>query len=87
MISISTAGIQTARVWLKRGYNFLVALEDGRDCIFIACNHGHINMLEFLDKEVKIDIFTYKNDGESCIEFTFRRAEYECFFYLLDKFC
>jgi len=87
MISFSTAGIKTARVWKERGYDFRgVAHNDGRNLVFVAGNHGHINMLEFLRIEIGMDLCEIDSKGESTIEFVFRRAQFDCFYYLLKYF-
>jgi len=86
MISFSTAGLATAKVWRKRGYDFEQTLVDGRNLVFVAGNHGHINMLEYLKDEIQMDLCSFAPIGESSIEFVFRRAHFDAYYYLMDYF-
>jgi hypothetical protein len=45
-ISVSTAGFNTLKVWLKRGFDFCLPLNKNRkDNMFVACQFGHIDVI------------------------------------------
>lgn len=79
-ISLNTAGLDTARIWLKRG--ILHQSDLGLDHTRMACRYDHPETLAFLEKEAKIDLISFSK-GLSSIEYSFRRGSFNCFDYLL----
>lgn len=81
----------TAKIWLKRGYDFFEIFGDnGKNNVFVACQFGHIEMLEFLRYEVGMDLYCMKNgfetELESTLEYCLRRANFDCYCYLIDYY-
>jgi hypothetical protein len=86
-ISISTAGFKTIEIWLKKGYEFDLPLnQNKKDNVFIACQFGHIDMLELLNKRIGMDLFRVKLDGESTVEYCLRRGNFDCYIFVLNYF-
>jgi hypothetical protein len=68
-----------------RGFRFDQPInKNNKDNIFVACQFGHIDMLEFLHFELNMDIFRIKLDGESTLEYCLRRANFDCYIFVLN---
>lgn len=77
----------TAKVWLKRGYDFFEMFGNrGKNNVFVACQFGHVDMLEFLKNEVGMGLYCIKTDRESTLQYSLRRANFECYCYLMDYY-
>ena len=57
-----------------------------KDNIFVACQFGHIDMLQYLNQKIGMDIFKVKLDGESTLEYCLRRATFQCYDFVFDYY-
>lgn len=84
---MSTAGVNTCRVWLKHGIDFnSLQKPDGRNLVFIGSKFGHLEGIRFLEKEVGMDLCSFKNDGESTLLYALRRANFELLWYFMQYY-
>ena len=83
---ISTAGIDSARVLLSRGFDFKEGLDDGRNNVFIASEYGSHEMLPFLKDEVGMDLYSVKEDGVNTLDWAFLNGRFETWVYLVEDF-
>ena len=82
-VSCSTGGMGTLEVWLKRGYDFREKVQNGRDNVFIVCDFGVTESLEFLRDRVGMSMHTYDGDGLSALEYVFMKSHFESFLFIL----
>lgn len=77
----------TTKVWLKRGFDFFEIFgERGKNNVFVACQFGHVDMLEFLKNEVGMPLYYIKTDKESTLQYCLRRANFRCYNYLMEYY-
>jgi hypothetical protein len=62
-VSVGTCGIATARVWHELGYDFTQKLQNGDDNVMIAIDYDFINMLQFLQQEVGLNLYCFNYGG------------------------
>lgn len=88
MISISTSGKLTARIFLKMGVNFKTIIKNKeKNLVFVACKFGHIDALEFLRDEVGMDLISFKaDDGESSLYYVLKRANFKMTWFMLEYY-
>ena len=83
---MSTSGLDTARIWKERGYDFFRKLPDGRDNVFIVAGYGNVEVFDFLKDEIGMELFSLRNDGLSPLEWAFYKARWEAWAYLVHEY-
>lgn len=79
--------MNTARMWLKSGYNFDEYLPDGKSNIFLACQYDFLEMLSFLKNEAGLSLVNFTQDGKlSSLEYSFKGASFNCFCLLIEEY-
>lgn len=58
----------------------------GKNNVFLGCQFGHIEVLEFLKDEVGMNLYCVKTDKESTLQYCLRRANFQCYIYLMNYY-
>lgn len=83
-ICCSTCGLESARTWLKRGFSFDFKFGSrNKNPAFSAAKYDHVEMLEFLHKEAKLDLCSFYENGNSLLVYTLYRGSINSFVFLV----